>query len=94
VVVPYPWYPATNVDIVIRIDVLAFESDGNGTAHLDATWSVMEPRGEIVHRSERTVLVEPAVGHTPQAAVAALSRTIAALAGQIAQELPPPRSPG
>jgi uncharacterized lipoprotein YmbA len=90
-VVPYPWYPSTNVDVVVRIDVLAFETDAGGTAHLDAVWSVMEPGGEAVRRSERTALVEPAAGHSREAAVAALSRTLAALAARIAQELPPAR---
>lgn len=91
VVVPYPWYPSTNLDVVVRIDLLVFESDADGSAHLDAAWSVVEPRGEVVRRSERTALVETASGHTPEAAVAALSRTLAALAARIAQELPPPR---
>jgi uncharacterized lipoprotein YmbA len=90
-VIPYPWYPSTNVDVVVRIDVLAFESDADGTAHLDAAWSIVEPRGGVVRRSERTTLVEPAAGRTPEAAVAALSRTLAVLAEKIAQELPPPR---
>jgi uncharacterized protein len=88
-VVPYPWYPATALDVVVRVDVLAFESDGDGTAHLDATWSVVEPRTGTVRRSDRATLSEPAAARTREAAVAALSRALAELARRIAAGLVP-----
>jgi uncharacterized lipoprotein YmbA len=87
-VVPYPWYSSTALDAVVRIDVLAFESDASGTAHLDATWSVADPKTGTVRSSDRTTLTEPAAARTPDAAVAALSRALAELARRIADVLP------
>jgi len=91
-VVQYPWFPSTSIDAVVRVNLLAFESDAGGIAHLDAEWSVLEPRTGVVRRSDRTTLTEPADGRTSEAAVAALSRALAELARRIAEALPAPRS--
>jgi len=87
-VVPYPWYSSTALDAVVRVDLLAFESDTSGTAHLDATWSIAEPKTGTVRSSDRTTLTEPADARTPEATVAALSRALAELARRIADGLP------
>jgi uncharacterized lipoprotein YmbA len=87
-VVPYPWYPSTSVDVVVRVNLLAFESDASGTAHLDAAWALVEPKTGAVRSNDRTTLTEPASGRTTEAAVAALSRALAELARRIAEELP------
>jgi uncharacterized lipoprotein YmbA len=86
-VVSYPWYPSTQVDVVVRVNLLAFENDPSGTAHLDATWSLVEPRSGVVRRSGRTTLDEPATARTTDGAVAALSRALAELARRIAEDL-------
>jgi uncharacterized lipoprotein YmbA len=91
-VVPYPWYSSTALDAVVRVDLLAFESDVGGTAHLDATWSVADPKTGTVRSSERTTLTEPAGARTTEAAVAALSRTLMELARRIADVLPAAKS--
>jgi uncharacterized lipoprotein YmbA len=87
-VVPYPWYSSTALDAVVRVDLLAFESDTSGTAHLDAAWSIAEPKTGTVRSSDRTTLTEPADARTPEATVAALSRALAELARRIADGLP------
>jgi uncharacterized lipoprotein YmbA len=87
-VVPYPWYSSTALDAVVRVDLLAFESDASGTAHLDAAWSIAEPKTATVLSTERTTLTEPASARTTEAAVAALSRALAELARRIADVLP------
>lgn len=86
-VVLYPWYPTTPLDAAVRIDLLAFESDDRGAAHLDAAWSLVEPGTGTVRRSDRTVLAEPADGRSRDAAVAALSRALGELARRIADAL-------
>jgi len=91
-VVQYPWYPSTSIDVVVRVTLLAFESDASGVAHLDAEWSVLEPRTGVVRKSDRTTLTEPADGRTSEAAVAALSRALAELARRISDALPAARS--
>jgi uncharacterized lipoprotein YmbA len=90
-VVPYPWYPSTAIDVVVRVNLQAFECDPDGTAHLDAAWSVLEPRPGAVRRRDRTTLTEAAAGRTTEAAVAALSRTLVELARRITEELPAAR---
>ena len=92
-VIPYPWYASTELDVVVRVNVIAFESDAAGTAHLDAAWSLVEPRSGVVRHSDRTSVTEPAAGSARDAAVAALSRTLAELARRIGEALPPGRSP-
>jgi uncharacterized lipoprotein YmbA len=39
-IVPYPWYRAAPLDVVLRVDVTSFEADAAGSARLDACWSV------------------------------------------------------
>jgi len=87
-VVSYPWYSSTALDAVVRVDLLAFESDTSGTAHLDAAWSIADPKNGTVRSSDRTTLTEPANARTPEATVAALSRALAELARRIADGLP------
>jgi uncharacterized lipoprotein YmbA len=87
-VVSFPWFPSAQVDVVVRVSLLAFESDAGGTAHLDAAWSLVDPRTGVVRRSDRTTLDEPATGRSREAAVAALSRALARLAERIGDALP------
>jgi hypothetical protein len=87
-VVPYPWYSSTALDAVVRVDLFAFESDTSGTAHLDATWSIADPKTAMVRSTDRATLTEPADARTPEATVAALSRALAELARRIADGLP------
>jgi len=91
-VVTYPWYPTTPLDVVVRVRLLIFESDHDGTAHLDAAWSVVDPRTGAVRRSDRATLTEPAAGRSREATVAALSRALAELGRRIEETLPAARA--
>ena len=91
-VVPYPWFPSTSIDVVVRVNLLVFETDAGGIAHLDAEWSLLEPRTSVVRRSDRATLTEQADGRSTEAQVAALSRALAELARRIADALPAARA--
>jgi uncharacterized protein len=81
-IVPYPWYPATPVDIVVRVDVSAFEADVDGNARLEACWTIRVPRTPNA-RGDCSSITEAVGGGTP-AQVAALSRAVGELARRIA----------
>ncbi len=86
-IVFYPWYPDRALDLIIRVDVLAFETEAAGIARLDATWSIFDARTRALRHSDRTVIAEPVgdgAGTRADAAVAALSRAVGALAERIA----------
>ncbi len=87
-VVPFPWYPTTPVDVAVRVNVVAFETDTAGQARLDAEWTIHDPRTAAVLRGGRSVITEPVDGEGAPAAVAALSRTVAELASRIASGIP------
>jgi uncharacterized lipoprotein YmbA len=89
-IVPYPWYPATGVDVVIRVDVSAFEADVNGNARLDACWTIRDPRTSTVRQEDCSSIAEAAGADDPRRQVAALSRTVGQLAERIASGLPRP----
>ncbi len=89
-IVPYPWYPATGVDVVVRVDVSAFEADAHGNARLDACWSVRDPRTSRVRSEDCSSIAEAAHPDDPGLQVAALSRTVGELAERIASGLPRP----
>jgi uncharacterized lipoprotein YmbA len=87
-IVPYPWYPATGVDVVVRVDVSAFEADVHGNARLDACWTIRDPRTAAVRREDCSSIAEAVDADDPQRQVAALSRTVGELAQRIASGLP------
>jgi hypothetical protein len=89
-VVAYPWYPSTPLDVAVRVDVLAFETDAAGSARLVATWTVRDVRTQATGASERTVLSEVGRSGDNDAGVAALSRLVGELARRIADTLPSP----
>jgi hypothetical protein len=89
-IVPYPWYPATGVDVTVRVDVTAFEADVHGNARLDACWTIRDRRTSAVRQEDCSSIAEAADADDPQRQVAALSRTVGELAQRIASGLPPP----
>lgn len=89
-VVAYPWYPSTPLDVAVRVDVLAFETDATGTARLVATWTIRDVRTQTTRVTERSVLSEVGQPGDSDAGVAALSRLVGELARRIADTLPSP----
>src|SRR5207249_10170775 len=57
-IVPYPWYPTTPLDIVVLVDVGAFEADVEGNARLEACWTIRDPRTATVRRGDCSSIAE------------------------------------
>ena len=87
-IVPYPWYRAAPLDLVVRVDVTSFEADAARSARLDACWSIRGSRGSTVCRDDCSSIVEPVDERGAQAQVAALSRALGELARRVASAIP------
>ncbi len=83
-IVPYPWSRTTPLDVVVRVDVSAFEVDGAGNAILEACWSIREPRTSSERRDQCASIAHPTAEHGVNAQVAALGRAVGALATRMA----------
>jgi uncharacterized lipoprotein YmbA len=88
-IVPYPWYHAARLDVVVRVDVSAFEADGAGHATLDACWSVQDRRSTTVRRDECASIAETVDERSAQARVYALGRAVSELARRLATAVRP-----
>ena len=86
-IVPYPWYPVTPLDLVVRVDVNAFEPDVSGNARLEACWTVKNPRTATATRAQCGSIAEATDGGGPQSHVNVLSRMVGELARRIAVTL-------
>lgn len=74
--------PAT---VIVELDVVRFDQDSDGVAHLTSRWSVTRAPNATEGQSGVAVLSEPVTTSGYDARVAALSRLVDTLAGQIAQ---------
>ncbi len=82
-VVAAPFDPATRPDLAVAVEVQRFERVAGEGAVLDARWTVRDLKsGTVLHRRDAHER-QPAEADG-QAAVAALSRDVAALAAEIA----------
>ena len=88
-IVPYPWYPTTPLDIVVLVDVGAFEADVEGNARLEACWTIRDPRTAAVRRGDCSSIAEAVDEADARAQVAALSRAVGELARRIASAARP-----
>jgi len=80
----YPWYSSTPMDYSVAVAVLRFEPQPNGTAVLDARWSIGNGRGEQL--ANRDAHFERPAGAPAQTA-AALSAMLGDLATEIGTAL-------
>ncbi|MDH3269897.1 MAG: PqiC family protein [Gemmatimonadota bacterium] len=80
--VSYPWYASAAPDYGIEVQVRRFEADSAGEVVLDATWQITQDGGLIERRA--TLVGESAVGTDRASTVAALSRALGRLGGEIA----------
>jgi uncharacterized lipoprotein YmbA len=83
----YPWFHANAPDLAVEVDVLQFEADAEGQAQLVARWRIRDGHGSTLLQARESRFTEPMDGRGPEAAVAALSRTLAALSREIAAAL-------
>jgi len=86
-IVPYPWYRASALDVVVRVDVTSFEADAAGNASLDACWSIRDSPARSICRDECSSFAEAIDGHGAQAQVAALGRAVNELAQRVANTI-------
>src|SRR5271156_5472563 len=83
-IIIFPWYNTVHIDMQVQIDVYRFETDSQGIAHLSAKWTLLDSTGKnILYTVESSVTQTSKPGDTTDS-VAALSRTIGDLSGQIA----------
>lgn len=80
--VAYPWYESAAPDYAVSLDVRRFEVDAGGAVVLEGTWRVMRGGAEVGGRAVR--ITESANGPDRAASVAAQSRALAELSGDIA----------
>jgi len=83
----FPWWPGQRIDVAVEVTVLAFETDADGMARLDAFWTVTRGRSNAAVGQGQARVREPAGADDPAAGVAALDRALARLAGAIADDL-------
>jgi uncharacterized lipoprotein YmbA len=80
--ITYPWYPTEQPDYALALDFRRFEADSTGAVTLEATWSLV--RAGVRVDGADALLSAQADGPGRGAAVAAHSRALAELSGQIA----------
>lgn len=83
-IVPYPWSRSTPVDVVVRVDVTAFEANAENDAQLAACWTVRDTRGTTPCHEECSTFVTGVEGRDTDALVIALSRAVDELAHRLA----------
>ncbi len=86
----FPWRRAAAIDYQVLVQVMAFEPDTDGSAVLNAHWSVLGPGGTVELLRKETRLREPAAelkSTTYADSVAAMSRTLAILSHEIADSI-------
>lgn len=81
-VLAWPWSVGASPEWSVAVDVLRFEGGADGTAVLEARWSVR--RAGTLAKEGVTIASERGATPEADATVAALSRTIGALARDIA----------
>jgi uncharacterized lipoprotein YmbA len=86
-VVVFPWWPARHIDVIVEVNVRAFEAASDGFAHLDALWTVKEAhRDKALQAGQRSIREPISPGGTEQA-VAALGRALGQLGDAIADDV-------
>lgn len=86
-VLRFPWAAPTPVDYQVVLDVRRFETDANGRAELVVRWGIRDVQAGTYRAMRDTVLHETGGGADAGSGAQALSRTLADLARQIADEI-------
>src|SRR5262245_50810973 len=93
-IVPFPWRGTRTVQYQVVVEILRFEGRLGGDAALDARWRVLDSAGRELALRMSTV-TEATSGPGYGALVAALSRALGTLSGEIATAIAAmPRSGG
>lgn len=86
-IMPIPWPGDFNPDVIVRMEVYAFEGAADGTVRLQAAVTLTPPQGGSPPRVWSVDLTEKAAGATPLTITAAQSRLLAALSREIAERI-------
>jgi uncharacterized lipoprotein YmbA len=86
-IVQYPWYPEIRLDYIVHIEIQRFEADTSHNAQLIAHWDLRTPQSNQILASGQAQFSSPLTSLMGDAAAAALSQDVAALAGQIASAI-------
>jgi hypothetical protein len=85
-VVAYPWSRRTPIDHRLRVDVLRFSAGPGDAVQLRCRWTLYDGKGRPA-ATRVTQVSEPAPVGDYDAVVAAMSRTVEALAREVAQTI-------
>lgn len=86
-IVLYPWSKGAAVDYQIIVEMIRFEGEGYKEAHLAAVWSIQGRKGEILLPQRRSDYHITATQPDCEGLVQALSRTLALLCREIAEQV-------
>jgi len=80
--VDFPWYESARPDYALQLEIRHFEADAGGQVVLDGTWRLLQGEEEVDSRDAS--IDESVAGPSRGAGVAAQSRALAELSGEIA----------
>jgi uncharacterized lipoprotein YmbA len=80
----HPWIVSFQADYQVPVEVLRFELEADGAAHLVARWVLKDRSGKKLLRAKESNFAVPASARGTDAAVAALSATVGDLGREIA----------
>jgi uncharacterized lipoprotein YmbA len=86
-VVVFPWWPGRRIDVIVEVNVRAFEAASDGFAHLDALWTVKEAHHDKALQNGQRSIREPISPGGTEQAVAALGRALGQLGDAIADDV-------
>ena len=86
-VVVFPWWPSRQINAVVGVNVRAFEANADGSAHLDAVWTVKDGHREHTLLTGQRSIREPISPGGTEQAVAALGRALGELGDAIASDV-------
>lgn len=83
----HPWYSSTHLDYSVEIQLFRFERNSDGSARLEARWTVRESnRGQLLETRDSSI-TEMYAAETAEASVVALSKVAADLSREIAETI-------
>jgi uncharacterized lipoprotein YmbA len=86
-ILAFPWFISAPLDFEVPIDVLQFDTDGDGNAMLRVRWALKDVAAKRFVLTRESRFAQPADGSGTEAAVAAMSATVAAFGEEIAEEI-------
>jgi len=83
----FPWESTRSPTYQLEVEVLRFEANAAGDVQLSARWVVLETSKKVALKSGETLLSRQPATKSTDAAVAALSETLADLSREIAKAI-------